>query len=96
MNHEYQVFNFQLSFAKIEKGRDIKADKKKIKKRREIENIKETRLTELPVRMFGMWTKQVVDLNATRSNKTCMEQESINTYTKRVLMTRYELLNTLF
>lgn len=54
MNHEYQVFNFQLSFAKIEKGRDIKADKKKIKKRREIENIKETRLTELPVRMFGM------------------------------------------
>lgn len=53
MNHEFQVLNFQLSFAKIEKGRDIKADKKK-EKRREIENIKETRLTELPVRMFGM------------------------------------------
>jgi len=32
MNHEFQVFNFQLSFAKIEKGRDIKADKKKEQK----------------------------------------------------------------
>jgi len=45
----------------------MKADQKK---RTEIENIKETRLTELPVRMFEMCTKQVVDLNGTRSNKT--------------------------